>query len=68
MNPKLPVLSSILMPQKFGYLNYRQFCFEYEEELNNIYYNLKGFNELVFDKLSLENFNKFIYKEYYIKQ
>ena len=56
------------MPQKIGYLTYRQFCYEYEEELNNIYYNLKGFNELVFDKLSLENFNKFIYKEYYIKQ
>ena len=68
MNPKLPVLSSVLMPQKIGYLTYRQFCYEYEEELNNIYYNLKGFNELVFDKLSLENFNKFIYKEYYIKQ
>lgn len=64
----IPPLSTILLPQKFGCLNYRHFCMEYEEELQNIYDRLKSADEFIFDKLSMEIFTKFIYKEFYIKQ
>jgi hypothetical protein len=56
-----------MMPIRIGYLNYRQFTEEYDNELQNIYNSLKNFDELYFDTLSFEIFNKFIYKEFYIK-
>ena len=56
-----------MMPIRFRYLNYRQFTEEYDNELQNIYNSLKNFDELYFDTLSFEIFNKFIYKEFYIK-
>ena len=56
-----------MMPIRIGYLNYNQFIEEYDNELQNIYNSLKNFDELYFDTLSFEIFNKFIYKEFYIK-
>ena len=63
----IPPLSTMRLPQKFGYLDYRHFCMEYEEELENIFGRLKSVDTHIFDKLSMEIFTKFIYKEYYIK-